>query len=91
MAGTEGNTLWAATGAMVSPNMNVDLGVYSPLGALDAEQVANASTFVFDGSDLAPSAVGGDAMFVALQDFIADPSTLMEQLEYLESVASTSY
>ncbi len=91
MAGTEGNTLWAGTGAIVSPNMNVDLSVYSPLGAIDADQVANASAFVFDGSDLAPSAVGGDAMFIALQEFIADPSSMMEQLEFLEDVASTSY
>jgi len=91
MAGTEGNTLWAQTGAIVSPNKNVDLSVYSPLAALDAGQVANATIFVFDGSDLAPSAVGGDAMFVALQDFLADPSTLMEQLEYLEGVAAASY
>jgi hypothetical protein len=91
MAGTEGNTLWAGTGAIVSPNRNVDLGVYSPLGAIDAEQVANASAFVFDGSDLAPSAVGGDAMFTALQEFIADPSSMMEQLEFLEDTAATSY
>jgi ABC-type glycerol-3-phosphate transport system substrate-binding protein len=91
MSGVEGNTLWAGTGAIVSPNKNVDLSVYSPLGAIDANQVANATAFVFDGSDLAPSAVGGDAMFVALQNFIADPDSLMEQLEYLEEVASTSY
>jgi hypothetical protein len=91
MAGTEGNTLWAGTGAIVSPNMNVDMGVYSPLGAVDANQVANASAFVFDGSDLAPSAVGGDAMFTALQEFIADPSSMMEQLEFLEDTAATSY
>jgi hypothetical protein len=91
MAGVEGNTLWAGTGAIVSPNKNVDLSVYSPLGAIDANQVANASAFVFDGSDLAPSAVGGDAMSTALQNFIADPGSLMDQLEYLEEVASTAY
>lgn len=91
MAGVEGNTLWAGTGAIVSPNKNVDLSVYSALGAIDAGQVANATAFVFDGSDLAPSAVGGDAMFVALQEFIANPDSMMDQLEYLEEVASTSY
>jgi len=62
------------------------------LGAIDAGQVANASAFVFDGSDLAPSAVGGGTgMFVALQDFIADPASMMEQLEFMEDVAATSY
>jgi hypothetical protein len=91
MAGVEGNSLWAGTNAIISPNKNVDFSVYNTLAANEAEQVVNAASFVFDGSDLAPSAVGGDAMFVALQDFIADPSTLMEQLEYIESVAATSY
>lgn len=91
MAGTEGNTLWAGTGAIVSPNKNVGLDVYSPLAALDAEQVANATTFVFDGSDLAPSAVGGDAMFIGLQDFISNPDDLMTILQQIEDVAASSY
>ena len=58
---------------------------------MDAAQVAEASGFVFDGSDLAPSAVGGDAMFVALQDFLAEPGDLMQILEDLEAVAARSY
>ncbi len=91
MAGVDGNTLWAKTGAIVSPNKNVDLSVYSPLAALDAGQVANASTFVFDGSDLAPSAVGGDAMFTGLQDFISNPDDVMNILQQIEDVASTAY
>jgi alpha-glucoside transport system substrate-binding protein len=91
MAGTEGNTLWAGTGAIVSPNKNVDLSVYSPLAAIDAEQVANASAFVFDGSDLAPSALGGEAMFVQLQDFIANPDDIDTVTTELEAVAQASY
>ena len=90
-AGTEANTIWAETGFIVSPNKNVDLGVYSPLGAIDASQVVNASTFVFDGSDLAPTALGSDALFVALQDFLAEPDEMMEILERLEEVASRAY
>jgi hypothetical protein len=91
MAGTEGNTLWAGTGAIVSPNKNVDLSVYSPLGAIDAGQVANASVFVFDGSDLAPTAVGGDAMFVQLQNFIANPDDMQSVQDALETAAQASY
>jgi alpha-glucoside transport system substrate-binding protein len=91
MAGTEGNTLWAGTGAIVSPNKNVDLGVYSPLGAIDAQQVANASIFVFDGSDLAPTAVGGDAMFVQLQNFIANPDDIQSVQDALETAAQAAY
>ena len=90
-AGEEANTIWAKTGAIVSPNKNVDLSVYGPVAAMDAAQVAEANIFVFDGSDLAPSAVGGDAMFVALQDFLAEPGDLMQILEDLEDVASRSY
>ena len=90
-AGVEANTIWAKTGAIVSPNKNVDLSVYNAIAAMDAAQVAEASGFVFDGSDLAPSAVGGDAMFVALQDFLAEPGDLMQILEDLEAVAARSY
>lgn len=90
MAGEEGNTLWAETGAIVSPNMNVSLDVYSPLGAVDAGQVANASAFLFDGSDLTPSAVGS-AMGSALQGYVAEPDSLMEQLQFIEDTAATSY
>lgn len=91
MASTEANELWAGTGAVVSPNKNVSLDVYDTLGAIDAGQVANASSFVFDGSDLAPSAVGGDALFLALQDFLADPNDMTAILEELEAVADNSY
>jgi alpha-glucoside transport system substrate-binding protein len=90
MASAEGNTLWAATGAIVSPNLNVGMDVYSPLGALDAGQVAGATTFVFDGSDLAPSAVSGQ-MATALQGFIEDPSSMMDQLQTIEDEAAGAY
>ncbi len=92
MASAEANTLWATapTGAVVSPNMNVDLSVYSPLAAIDANQVANASAFVFDGSDLMPSAVS-QAFGIALQDFIAAPDDLENILAGLEDTAAANY
>lgn len=90
MAGEEGNTLWAGTGAIVSPNMNVDMEAYSPLAAIDAGQVANATAFVFDGSDLMPSAAGS-AFGTALQDFIAEPELLDDLLQDIENAAATSY
>lgn len=92
MAGTEGNTLWASapTGAVVSPNMNVDLSVYSPIAAIDAAQVANASAFVFDGSDLMPSAVA-EAFGIALQDFIANPGDAANIFAGLEVTAAANY
>jgi alpha-glucoside transport system substrate-binding protein len=90
MASPEGNTLWAETGAIVSPNINVGLDVYSPLGALDAEQVAGAESFVFDGSDLLPAPVA-EAMGVLLQEYIANPADLEAQLQFMEDVAEANY
>jgi alpha-glucoside transport system substrate-binding protein len=90
MAGKEGNTLWAKTGAIVSPNKNVDLSVYSPLGAIDAGQIANAKAFVFDGSDQTPSAVSAK-MGNGLQDFIADPSKEASILADIEKAAVAAY
>lgn len=90
MAGVEGNTLWAQTGAVVSPNKNVDLSVYSPLGAIDAAQVAGAEVLVFDGSDLMPSAASS-AMGTSLQDFVANPDNVQQVMQDIEDAAATSY
>lgn len=90
MASVDANTLWAQTGAVVSPNKNVDLAVYSPLGLIDAAQVAGATTLVFDGSDLMPGAASS-AMGTALQEFIADPDAVMDLLQDIEDAAVASY
>lgn len=90
MAGTEGNTLWAQTGAVVSPNKNVDLSVYSPLGNIDASQVAGAKIFVFDGSDLMPSAASS-AMGTGLQDFVKNPADADKVMQDIEDAAISSY
>ena len=63
----------------------------SPCKAAEATQIAASDVFVFDGSDLAPGAVGGDAMFTALQDFLAEPDELMDILEFLEDAADAAY
>ncbi len=93
LASPEANTIWASAeaGSVVSPNSNVSLDVYPPCKALEAAQLTQAAAFVFDGSDLAPSAVGGDAMFVALSDFIDNPADIAGVLEFLEEVADRSY
>ncbi len=90
MAGTDGNTLWAKTGAIVSPNKNVDMSVYSPLGAIDAGQVANAKVFVFDGSDQMPSAASG-AFATGLQGFVQDPSKVQSIQQDIEDAAKQAY
>ncbi len=93
LASPEANTIWASAekGAVISPNKNVSLDVYPPCKALEAAQVTQAESFVFDGSDLAPSAVGGDAMFSGLQDFVQNPGDIDRILAFLEEVADRSY
>ncbi|HVO39759.1 MAG TPA: hypothetical protein VMV03_12085 [Spirochaetia bacterium] len=93
LAGKEGNTIWASAkkGAVVSPNKLVPLSVYPTLTAKEAKQLTQAAIFVFDGSDLAPAAVGGDAEFTALQRIIKDPDNYMDALNFLEDVAARSY
>jgi len=93
LAGKQANTIWASAkkGSVVSPNKQVSLSVYSVLTAKEAKQLTQASIFVFDGSDMAPAAVGGDAEFTALQNIIKDPDNYMDALNALEEVAARSY
>ena len=65
--------------------------MYPTLKAKEAKQLTSAAIFVFDGSDMAPAAVGGDAEFTALQRIIKDPDNYMDALQFLEDVAARSY
>ena len=94
LAGKQGNTIWASAkkGAVVSPNRQVSLSVYrTALAAKEAKQLTTAAIFVFDGSDMAPAAVGGDAEFTAFERIIKDPDHYMDALQFLEDVAARSY
>ena len=93
LASAEANTIWASAkkGAVVSPNKNVSLSVYPLLTGKEAKQLTTAAIFVFDGSDMAPAAVGGDAEFTALQRIVKDPANYMDALTFLEGVAARSY
>lgn len=93
LAGKQGNTIWASAkkGSVVSPNRQVSLSVYPALKGKEAKQLTQAAIFVFDGSDLAPAAVGGDAEFTALQRIIKDPDNFVDALNFLEDVAARSY
>ena len=93
LASEEANTIWASAeaGSVISPNSNVSLDVYPPCKALEAAQLTQAASFVFDGSDLAPGAFGGDAMFVGLQDFVDNPAGIADVLDFLEEVADRVY
>ena len=93
LASEKASTDWASApvGAIISPNKNVPLSVYDECIGKEAAQIGGATIAVFDGSDLATPAVGGDAMFVGLQDIVADPDSLMDILEFIEDAADNSY
>jgi alpha-glucoside transport system substrate-binding protein len=70
MTTAEAGSVWAGTGAIISPVKAVPATAYpNDLAKREAAQVANASAVRFDGSDLLPSG-GGDDMGAALQDAV---------------------
>jgi alpha-glucoside transport system substrate-binding protein len=93
LASTEAMSIWAQAkqGAVVSPHKGVSNDVYDTCTAQEAVALKNAGAFVFDGSDLAPGAVGGDAMPSGLQQFISEPGSVDEILQSIEDAASQSY
>ncbi len=82
----------AAAGARITPNQAVSADIFvDPLTSREALFIKDADIFVFDGSDLAPGAVGGDAMFTGLQNFIANPDDIQGVLEFIQSAADGAY
>jgi alpha-glucoside transport system substrate-binding protein len=70
MTSADSGTVWAGTGAIISPIKSVAASAYpNELAKREAAQVSGASAVRFDGSDLLPSG-GGDDMGAALQDAI---------------------
>ena len=70
MTSADSGTVWAGTGAVISPVKSVPASAYpNDLAKREAAQVANASAVRFDGSDLLPSG-GGDNLGAALQNAI---------------------
>jgi alpha-glucoside transport system substrate-binding protein len=70
MTTSDAGSVWAATGAIISPVKSVPASAYpNDLAKREAAQVAGASAVRYDGSDTLPSG-GGDDMGAALQDAI---------------------
>lgn len=68
MTTSDAGSVWAGTGAVISPVKSVPASAYpNDLAKREAAQVAGATAVRFDGSDLLPSG-GGDDMGAALQD-----------------------
>jgi alpha-glucoside transport system substrate-binding protein len=91
LASPEAGKIWVSTGAIVSPNKGVTADAYpNPLVKKEAAQVVNAETFVFDGSDLLPGALGTDWGTV-LQTILKDPSKVDSQLKSFQQQAKDAF
>lgn len=91
LASKEAGEIFAGTNS-ISPNKLVDPSKFSSeLRKKEFQQIANAKVFLFDGSDLAPSALGGDYEFAKLQDLAAHPKDVDRVATELENFAKTAY
>ena len=87
----EAANVFAATNT-ISPNKLLDTTKFTnPLALKEYQQLANAKTFVFDGSDMAPSAFGGDHLFTELQKLVQNPSSVDQVATELENFAKNDY
>jgi ABC-type glycerol-3-phosphate transport system substrate-binding protein len=95
LASTEGATAWAERGGFSSPNKTVEESVYpDDITAATATAIAEAETFRFDMSDLAPAAFGGtqgQGEWKILQDFLENPDDVDGTAAALESAAARAY
>lgn len=87
----EAAEVFAATNT-ITPNKLIDPNKFpSILARNEYQQLANAKVFVFDGSDLAPSALGGDYEFTALQKLVQNPNNVDQISTDLENFAKNAY
>ncbi len=95
LATPEAATAWAERGGFSSPNRGVDESTYpDDITRTVATAIANARTFRFDMSDLAPAAFGGtpsQGEWKILQDFLANPSDVDGTAQKLETAAARAY
>jgi alpha-glucoside transport system substrate-binding protein len=95
LASTDGARAWAERGGFSSPNRTIDASVYpDELTARIATAIANADTFRFDMSDLAPAAFGGtpgQGEWKILQDFLSNPSDVNGTATKLEAAAAKAF
>ena len=91
LASPEAGKIWVSTGAIVSPNKGVTDEAYpNELVKKEADQVKNAETFVFDGSDLLPGALGED-WGTLLQTVLKDPSKTDAELSNFQTQAKDAF
>ena len=95
LATPEAAEIWAEKGGFASPNQNLDPSVYpDDITRTTASALAEAETFRFDMSDLAPADFGGtpgQGEWKILQDFLRSPDDVQGTAEALESAAKKAF
>src|SRR3954447_1643311 len=95
MASPEAGKTWVAQGGVSSPNKNVPASAYpDPITRATATKLAQAKTFRFDMSDLAPAAFGGtpgQGEWKILGDFLKNPQNVNGTANALEQAAAKAY
>jgi alpha-glucoside transport system substrate-binding protein len=87
----EAGNIWVSTGAIASPNEGVDSADYpNELVAKEAEQLKNAESFLFDGSDLLPGTLGQD-FGTLLQQIIKSPAKMDALLDDFQAEAENAF
>lgn len=86
MTTVEAGTAWAEGGTIISPLAGVETSVYPEAVQKEAEQIANATSAHFDGSDLLPA---GPDFGALLQSAFRgdDPAGLLEEFQSQISAA----
>ncbi|HUQ16850.1 MAG TPA: ABC transporter substrate-binding protein [Candidatus Saccharimonadales bacterium] len=82
--------IYAATGSGTPSKLVDSAKITDPIAKKLHDQVAAATVFLYDGSDLAPSALGGDFLFSALQDLVTKPNDVDRIAQALENFAKSA-
>jgi alpha-glucoside transport system substrate-binding protein len=91
LATPEAGKIWVSTGAIASPNEGVTAGDYpNELVSKEAEQIKNAKSFLFDGSDLLPGTLGQD-FGTLLQKIVKTPNNTDSLLDDYQAQAEKAF
>jgi alpha-glucoside transport system substrate-binding protein len=83
--------IWVSTGAIISPNKQVTKSAYpNILVRKEAQQVASAKVFLFDGSDTLPGTLADD-WGATLQNAIQKPGSISSLLSDFQKKAAKEF
>jgi ABC-type glycerol-3-phosphate transport system substrate-binding protein len=95
LASPDAGKVWVANGGVSSPNKNVPPSAYpDAITRATATKLAQAQTFRFDMSDLAPASFGGtpgQGEWKILADFLKNPKDVNGTASALEAAAAKAF